>query len=215
MSLYLASASPRRKALLEQLGLSFDVCPVDADESVFEAEVGSCYVERLAKLKANMALDKLRAASDIDASAGRCLYVIGSDTSVVVDGVILGKPLDQNDFSKMMNRLSDSTHEVLTGICVLRYDISTGRGAEESLVVSTDVRFKCLSDSEISAYWHSGEPADKAGGYGIQGLGAVLVSAINGSYSNVVGLPVSELKELLVSMGFDFWGSLATNGPSI
>lgn len=211
MKLYLASASPRRKALLEQLSLSFDVCPVDADESILAEEKGACYVERLAKLKANMALANLRSDGNIGTGYS---YVVGSDTSVVIEDIILGKPLDQTDFTAMMLRLSGASHEVLTGICVARYDAKTEDIVERSQVVSTAVKFKRLSAAEIEAYWNSGEPADKAGGYGIQGLGAVLVDTINGSYSNVVGLPVSELKDLLVELGFDFWGSLAIGDRS-
>jgi nucleoside triphosphate pyrophosphatase len=211
MKLYLASASPRRKALLEQLSLSFDVCPVDADEAILAEEKGACYVERLAKLKANMALANLRADGNICTGYS---YVVGSDTSVVIEDIILGKPLDQADFTAMMLRLSGASHEVLTGICVARYDAKTEDIVERSQVVSTAVKFKRLSAAEIEAYWNSGEPADKAGGYGIQGLGAVLVDTINGSYSNVVGLPVSELKDLLVELGFDFWGSLAIGDRS-
>lgn len=211
MKLYLASASPRRKALLEQLSLSFDVCPVDADEAILAEEKGACYVERLAKLKANMALSNLRSDGNIGTGYS---YVVGSDTSVVIEDIILGKPLDQTDFTAMMLRLSGASHEVLTGICVARYDAKTEDIVERSQVVSTAVTFKRLSAAEIEAYWNSGEPADKAGGYGIQGLGAVLVDAINGSYSNVVGLPVSELKDLLVELGFDFWGSLAIGDRS-
>ena len=211
MKLYLASASPRRKALLEQLGLSFDVCSVDADESILAEEKGTCYVERLAKLKANMALTKLRATGNVGKGYS---YVVGSDTSVVIEDVILGKPRDQTEFKAMMARLSGASHEVLTGICVARYDAKTEEVVERSQVVSTAVTFKRLSDTEIDAYWKSGEPVDKAGGYGIQGLGAVLVDTISGSYSNVVGLPVSELKDLLVEMGFDFWGSLAIGDRS-
>jgi len=211
MKLYLASASPRRKALLEQLSLSFDVCPVDADEAILAEEKGACYVERLAKLKANMALANLRSDGNIGTGYS---YVVGSDTSVVIEDIILGKPLDQTDFTAMMLRLSGASHEVLTGICVARYEAKTEDIVERSQVVSTAVTFKRLSAAEIEAYWNSGEPADKAGGYGIQGLGAVLVDAINGSYSNVVGLPVSELKDLLVELGFDFWGSLAIGDRS-
>ena len=211
MKLYLASASPRRKALLEQLSLSFDVCSVDADEAILAEEKGACYVERLAKLKANMALANLRADCNIGTGYS---YVVGSDTSVVIEDIILGKPLDQADFTAMMSRLSGASHEVLTGICVARYDAKTEDIVERTQVVSTAVKFKRLSAAEIEAYWNSGEPADKAGGYGIQGLGAVLVDTINGSYSNVVGLPVSELKDLLVELGFDFWGSLAIGDRS-
>jgi septum formation protein len=211
MKLYLASASPRRKALLEQLSLSFDVCPVDADEGILAEEKGACYVERLAKLKANMALANLRDDGNIGTGYS---YVVGSDTSVVIEDIILGKPLDQADFTAMMLRLSGASHEVLTGICVARYDAKTENIVERSQVVSTAVTFKRLSAAEIEAYWNSGEPADKAGGYGIQGLGAVLVDTINGSYSNVVGLPVSELKDLLVELGFDFWGSLVIGDRS-
>lgn len=196
--LYLASASPRRRALLSQLGLSFDVHPVDADESVHPDEKAADYVARLARDKASIALQGL-----LKDQAGAC-YVIGSDTSVVIGDKILGKPVDEADFRLMMQALSGQEHEVLTGVAVLFHD-GEGERKEELRVVATKVRFRPLSDADIEAYWQSGEPADKAGGYGIQGLGALFVDSIQGCYNNVVGLPLGEVAEMLSQLDFDVW----------
>jgi septum formation protein len=180
-AVYLASASPRRKELLAQLGIEFSQFSVDADESQLPNELPHAYVERLARLKA--------------CSGVKLGYtdrpVLGSDTVVVIDNESLCKPRDEADFTHTLKRLSGNTHQVLTAIAFATEDKVL------SQVISTDVTFKKLSDEEIKAYWQSGEPQDKAGGYGIQGLGGRFVTHISGSYFSVVGLPLYETEQLL------------------
>ncbi|MEC8208565.1 MAG: nucleoside triphosphate pyrophosphatase, partial [Pseudomonadota bacterium] len=165
-AIYLASASPRRKELLSQLGVEFSQFSVDADESQFPNESPRDYVERLARLKAQSGV----------AMGYTDRPVLGSDTVVVIDDTALVKPVDQADFTATMQRLSGRTHQVMTAVAIANSE------QVKSCVVVTDVTFKKLSDEEIDAYWHSGEPQDKAGGYGIQGLGGRFVSHISGSY---------------------------------
>ena len=180
-AIYLASASPRRKELLSQLGIEFSQFSVDADESQFPNESPRDYVERLARLKAQSGV----------AMGYTDRPVLGSDTVVVIDDTALGKPIDKADFIATMKRLSGRTHQVMTAVA-----IADSQQVKSCLVV-TDVTFKQLSDDEIDAYWHSQEPQDKAGGYGIQGLGGRFVSHISGSYFAVVGLPLYETELLL------------------
>ncbi len=182
----LASKSPRRRYLLEQAGLQFSVIPSSFDEnSVAMAEPAS-YVRKLAECKA-----------DIVAAAYPDHWVIGADTIVLIGQDILGKPGSDDEARQMLRRLSAKTHRVLTGYCVC----CKNRDRFFSETVSTDVCFKDLSAAEIEWYIHSGEPFDKAGSYAIQGLGTFLVKRINGSYTNVVGLPVCEIVELLINEG--------------
>lgn len=182
--LYLASTSPRRRELLAQLGLDFQVLPVDIDESVRAGEGPADYVLRLAREKAAAGL----------AQAGEGV-VVAADTSVVLDGEVLGKPASVAEALAMWSRLSGRDHEVLTGIAV------GNRARQEARVVTTRVRFRALREPEMRAYWASGEPRDKAGGYAIQGRGAIFVTGIDGSYSNVVGLPLAETAALLDTFG--------------
>ncbi|TMP30052.1 septum formation inhibitor Maf [Pseudoalteromonas rubra] len=180
-TLYLASASPRRRELLTQLGYSFSQFSVDADESQLPGETPLVYVERLARLKATSGI-----------SMGyQDAPVLGSDTIVVLGQQALGKPKDKNDFMVMMQALSGKTHQVMTAIAV------AGTERILSRTVITDVTFKPLSEQEIEQYWQSGEPQDKAGGYGIQGLGGRFVTQLSGSYFAVVGLPLYETDELI------------------
>ena len=180
-AVYLASASPRRKELLSQLGIEFEQFSVDADETPLANEQPHALVERLARLKAQTGV----ALGYTDRP------VLGSDTVVVIDNESLGKPRDKNHFITTLKRLSGNTHQVLTAVAfATQTDVL-------SCVVSTDVTFKTLSDEEIKAYWQSGEPQDKAGGYGIQGLGGRFVTHIAGSYFAVVGLPLYETEQLL------------------
>ncbi|UVK99572.1 nucleoside triphosphate pyrophosphatase [Pseudomonas sp. B21-048] len=192
--LYLASGSPRRRELLTQIGVSFSVISADIDETPLPEESPSAYVERLARGKAEAGHETV--ASDAD------FCVLGADTAVVLDGKILGKPVDEADACAMLMLLSGREHEVLTAIAV--------RNGErcESLVVRSLVRFRTIGHDEAAAYWASGEPRDKAGGYGIQGLGAVFVVGLNGSYSAVVGLPLCETAELLGHFGIPCWQPL-------
>lgn len=187
----LASGSPRRREILENIGLDFSVSVSNADESAVSPEgipVG-IYVQELAMLKA--------AASAKTAERGA--LVIGADTVVSLDGKILTKPTDENDAFEMLTALSGKTHEVYTGICVT--DTSDMKSVCRS--ACTKVTFSPLTEKIVSAYIQTGEPSDKAGAYGIQGKGALLVEKIDGDYFNVVGLPVKLLSEILRDE-FDF-----------
>ncbi|ROL87778.1 septum formation inhibitor Maf [Pseudomonas chlororaphis] len=195
-SLYLASGSPRRRELLTQIGVPFTAISADIDETPLPDENPAAYVERLAR-------DKAAAGYALIADGQSVACVLGADTAVVLDGRILGKPLDQADAQSMLMALSDREHEVLTAIAVL-----DGQRCE-SRVVRSLVRFRAIGDDEAARYWASGEPRDKAGGYGIQGLAAVFVAGLNGSYSAVVGLPVCETAELLGHFGIPCWQNLA------
>ncbi|MBD1581061.1 Maf family protein [Pseudoalteromonas sp. S16_S37] len=180
-SLYLASASPRRKQLLAQLNYDFIQFSVDADETQLNNEPPLQYVERLARLKAESAV--AQGYSDRP--------VLGSDTVVVIDNIALGKPKDEQDFLNTMRRLSGRTHQVYTAIALAdsNHTIST--------VVCTEVTFKQLSTQEMHQYWLSGEPLDKAGGYGIQGIGGKFITKLSGSYFAVMGLPLYETDQLI------------------
>jgi septum formation protein len=179
--IYLASASPRRRELLQQIGIKFELLLVVADESVLDHELPQDYVLRVARLKAHHGAQ----------SAQNCWPVLAADTIVVVDKQILLKPENQQDAMSMLQKLSGRSHQVKTAIAVAYDDkISTE-------VVTTDVTFRQLGQSEIVDYWLSGEPVDKAGAYAIQGLGGKFVKSINGSYSAVVGLPLVETQQLL------------------
>jgi len=184
--LVLASASPRRAALLREAGWAFEVAPVDLDETLRPGETAQAYVERLAQAKAAAAASK-------DPEA----VVLGADPTVVVQGQVLGKPLDSADAARMLRLLSGRTHDVLTGICL--------RKGLRSLVhvESSRVRIAALSDAEIEWYIGTGEPFDKAGGYAVQGLASRFIEAVDGSYSNVVGLPVASVNSLLKQLGCD------------
>lgn len=187
----LASRSPRRRELLTGLGLSFDCVPADIDERRGANETAMDFVERLAREKAGAVADSTT------------LPVLGADTEVVLDGETLGKPAGEAEALSMLERLSDRTHEVLTGIAVTVSDRT------ETRVVRTAVTLRATTPDERSAYWASGEPADKAGAYAIQGLGAIFVAHIEGSYTNVVGLPLFETAELLGRFGVEVLGSRA------
>ena len=178
----LASSSPRRKALMEEAGLSFEVVPSDVDESIREGEVPLEHTKRLACEKARKVGEHV--------SDG---LVIGADTVVVVDGTILGKPVDTEDARRMLRCISGRTHTVVTAFCIL--DVRTGR--EVVKACETRVRIKSLSEDEIEDYLRTGESLDKAGAYAVQGVGRRIVEKIDGSYTNVVGLPMDELKRAL------------------
>jgi septum formation protein len=193
--LYLASGSPRRRELLTQIGVPFTAVSADIDETPLDHETPSAYVERLAHGKAEAGLRALEAGVE------GC--VLGADTAVVLDGRILGKPVDQADALSMLLGLSGRDHDVLTAVAVL-----DGRRCETRMVRSR-VRFRLITEQEALAYWASGEPRDKAGSYGIQGLGAVFVAGLEGSYSAVVGLPLCETAELLGHFGIPCWQTLS------
>lgn len=182
----LASASPRRKELLEIMGINFDIVVSDADESSVSSDIPvQLYVQELALLKASASAKKLLHKKNA--------FIISADTIVTLDEQILGKPHDENSAKEMLSRLSGRTHEVYTGYCVMR--ICDGKTVCSA--VRTEVTFKHLSDEKIQGYIASGEPMDKAGAYGIQGLGSMLIEKISGDYFNVVGLPVSALADTL------------------
>jgi septum formation protein len=188
--LILASQSPRRKELLKQLGFQFSIQASDIDETVNEAESAYNYVLRLAKEKAQHVLDSL------PESEKEFSHVLGSDTSVVLNGTILGKPDNEADCINTLALLSNNSHQVLTAIAL------ASKSGIQGEVITTDVTFKSLTKAEIQAYWLTGEPQDKAGSYGIQGIAGQFVKNINGSYSAVVGLPLYETSQLLTNAGF-------------
>ena len=179
--LYLASASPRRRELLTQLGYPFAVLTIHVPEQQAVGEDAATYVERLAG-------DKARAGWQ---ACGGALPVLGADTIVVLDGRVLEKPRDQADAEQMLAALSGRTHQVMTAVAV-----AAQRGVCVTRV-TTEVTFRTLGADEIVEYWHTGEPADKAGSYGIQGIAGKFVSRIVGSYTAVVGLPLLETDLLL------------------
>ena len=185
MQVILASASPRRLALLQQIGIEAKVCPADFDE------VSGSAVQAEDVVLAN-AIGKCKAVVKIK---GDSLPVIAADTVVVAEGVILGKPQNEKDAVKMLKQLSGKTHKVMTGIAV------SYAGEMLAEVCETEVVFRKLTDEEIKKYVATGEPLDKAGAYGIQGMGAVLVEKINGCYNNVVGLPLTRLQLILAKLG--------------
>lgn len=188
-SLYLASASPRRRELLTQIGVPFTSVAASIDETPQPGEAPEAYVRRLAAGKA--------AAGLLAAPSGA--VVLGADTAVILNERILGKPTGASDARHMLAALSGRQHRVLTAVA-----LCTSEGVEQCCV-SSQVRFRAISSAEIDAYWASGEPADKAGAYAIQGLGAVFVEAIEGSYSAVVGLPLCETAALLARFGIACW----------
>lgn len=186
--LVLASGSPRRRELLQGLGLRFTVRAADVDETPHPGEPPDAYVLRLAREKAR--------------AAGRPgELVLAADTTVVVDGEILAKPEDDADAARMLRLLSGRLHEVLTGVAVL--DVLEGTGRTASEVVRSSVRMAALTSEEIAWYVATGEPRDKAGAYAIQGLGSLFVEAVAGNYSNVVGLPVPTVYRLFGELGYD------------
>jgi len=184
--LILASSSPRRRQLLEQLGLKFEVRSANIDESIQGGETASAYVERVAMLKAVQVATQMPQA-----------LILGADTAVVVDGRILGKPQSPADARRMLTLLSGRSHAVLSGIALA--------GTHQfSRTVESQINFRVLSRGEIDWYVRTGEPMDKAGAYGAQGIGSFLIQSVHGSYSNVVGLPLAETLLLLNRAGVSF-----------
>lgn len=186
--LVLASASPRRRQLLEQLGLVVEVRPSDIDETALPGERPGEHVERLARAKAEAV-----------AATEREALVIGGDTIVVLDGEILTKPKDPADAVAMLLRLQGREHRVDTGVAV-----SAAGGRTVSAVVSAAVRFRSFDRALAEAYVETGEPADKSGGYGIQGYGSVLVEEVRGDYFAIMGLPVARVVALLEELGYRY-----------
>jgi nucleoside triphosphate pyrophosphatase len=200
MRLILASASPRRADLLRAAGFAFEIVVADVDEAVRAGESPALYVRRLAAEKSAAA--RSAEASRSSSVAGTRGFsraepiILAADTTVVVDGTILGKPHNDDEAAAMLERLSGRRHEVLTGVSIRRNAFEVGR------VETTAVSFAALTPDEVAWYVGSGEGRDKAGGYAIQGLASRFVTRIDGSYSNVVGLPVAAVVELLTEAGF-------------
>ena len=195
--LYLASQSPRRALLLEQLSVDFIVLAVDIDESQTTLEPPNDYVLRMATRKAQQGFRCL------DESNAQAAYatVLAADTVVVFNQQILGKPKNATDAKQMLSMLSGHSHEVLTAICLAQRQRDGGL-QQESRISKTSVTFRPITEQEIEWYWQTGEPKDKAGGYGIQGKAAQFISHISGSYSGVMGLPLFEMSELMTRFGF-------------
>jgi len=189
--IYLASRSPRRAELLQQIGVDFLVLPSDIDESELAGEAATEYVLRLAKTKASVCIEQLKSAQKT------LLPVLAADTTVVVDGEIFGKPVDDADAYRMLSAMSGSWHQVHTGIAL-------ATEADVAVALSTTrVEMAELSQDTIAAYISSGEPWDKAGAYGIQGLAGLMIKRIEGSYSGVMGLPIYETATLLKNAGIN------------
>lgn len=188
--LVLASASPRRSLLLAQIGVPHRIVPADIDERRNAGEPIEQCVRRLAEQKAQQVYARLHEPA---------VSVLGADTAVVVDGEMLGKPRDREDALAMLARLSARQHMVVSAVALVHH------GSVSSRLSHSAVRFRALSPRECAAYWDSGEPRDKAGAYAIQGLGAVFVQALQGSYSGVMGLPLFETAALLTAAAVPMW----------
>ena len=184
-TLVLASSSPRRRELLSQIGVQFEVVVQPVDEAQFPEESPVDYVCRLARAKAAVVNEQER--------QGQGRPVLGADTIVVVDSLVLGKPQDRDDAVRMLTLLSGRRHQVMSAVCLMQGDRSDLR------LSSSVVGFRPLSATDIQDYWQSGEPTGKAGAYAVQGLGALFINSLEGSYSGVVGLPLYETAELLAA----------------
>jgi septum formation protein len=188
---YLASGSPRRRELLQQIGVAFRTVDATVDEAVLPGEAPQTYVARLAAAKAEAGWERSRDGAQVP--------VLAADTAVVLDGNILGKPKDQQDAQAMLGQLSGRTHEVLTAVA-----LRTAQGLS-SKVSRNEVTFRRIAVAEARDYWETGEAGDKAGAYAIQGYAAVFIADLRGSYSGVMGLPLYETAELLGHAGVTRW----------
>ncbi|MCU7892192.1 MAG: Maf-like protein [Candidatus Thiodiazotropha sp. (ex Ustalcina ferruginea)] len=186
--IYLASRSPRRRELLRQIGVSHSLVDVEVDEGLQPGEQPKAYVLRLAREKAQVGIQLTSGVNQ--------LPVLAADTTVVVGGAVLGKPKNREMGLSMLRQLSGRTHEVYTAVAL-------GLQRIETDLCLSHVTFRTMSETEIEAYWATGEPADKAGGYAIQGLGAQFIKSLQGSYSGVMGLPLFETAELLRRTGIE------------
>jgi len=185
--IYLASGSPRRRELLQQIGVPFRVVGATIDEAVRLDETAPAYVLRLAAGKAEAGWERSRDGTQVP--------VLAADTAVVLDGRILGKPAHGQDAESMLGQLSGRTHEVLTAVALRTAD------GLQSRISRSEVTLRSIAAGEARAYWETGEPTDKAGAYAIQGLGAIFIADLRGSYSGVMGLPLFETAELLCNAG--------------
>ncbi len=190
--LYLASASPRRRELLAQIGLKVEIVSISVNERPLDNEPPGNYVRRLA-------LEKARAGLLVSDVHRQC-PVLGADTAVVMDDCILGKPANKAEALAMLKQLSGHTHQVLSAVAVVGKD-NLGQDRVETCISQSQVRFRRIDEKEYLAYWQTGEPTDKAGAYGIQGLAAIFIEHLEGSYSGVMGLPLFETSELLCHFG--------------
>ena len=199
----LASASPRRKELLEQIGLEFEICPAKGEE-IITSTVPEEVVQELSRQKAEEVAAMVSSYKEKheELMTPQELIVIGADTVVAMDNQILGKPKDEEDAVRMLTMLSGNTHSVYTGVTIVVVD-EKNRAGEISFYEKTDVTMCPMSTEEIQWYVGTGEPMDKAGAYGIQGKCAIFVNEIKGDYNNVVGLPVSHLYQELKRLGID------------
>lgn len=205
----LASASPRRKELLERLGFTVKVIPPAIDELRLEGESPENFVKRMARAKVLVVVERLAQTlyTDVETGVRRAAgpgartqdtrWVIGADTVVVLGEQILGKPKDTAEAAEMLHRLSGQPHRVITGFCI--HDLRKNKEGVQA--VATEVRFKRLTATEIEKYIAVGESMDKAGAYAVQGVGAYLVDSMTGSYTNVVGLPLCQTVEMMEEMG--------------
>lgn len=189
--IYLASESPRRRELLQQIGVSFRLVGAAVDETALAGESPPAYVARVAASKADAGWQGCRDAQQAP--------VLAADTAVILDGRILGKPADRCDAEDMLERLSGRTHQVLTAVA-----LRTAAG-RSSRISRSEVTFRAIAAGEARAYWETGEPHDKAGAYAIQGRAAVFVADLRGSFSGVMGLPLFETAELLCDAGIPYW----------
>jgi septum formation protein len=189
--IYLASGSPRRRELLQQIAVPFKVIRVDLDETAEQGEAPLAYVSRLAAAKAEAGWQRSRDPAEA--------AVLAADTAVVLDGEILGKPKDLDDAMRMLRELSGRTHEVLTAIA-----LRTTLGSQAT-VSRSSVTFRSIAAAEARRYWDTGEPLDKAGAYAIQGYAAIFIADLKGSYSGVMGLPLFETAQLLAAAGISAW----------
>ncbi len=202
MKLVLASASPRRKKLLEELGLKFEIVLADVDEAIKSDSSPADYVKRLSLEKANSVAAKIVSQNNINCATGDT-YIIGADTVVFVEGKILCKPQNETEAYEMLKMLSGREHFVFTGVSIC--NIKDTRTISKTQYCKTEVTFRKLDEKEIYSYIKTGEPFDKAGAYAIQGKGATLVEKINGDYYNVVGLPIVTLYKMFKTFEIDIY----------
>ena len=184
----LASSSPRRESILRDIGIRFIKCPADIDESVLPGEKPDKYVRRMAEAKAKKIANQKKHKP-----------VLGADTIVLIDGRILGKPKNREQALRYITLLSNRTHSVLTSVALVRRDRC------KSIVARAEVTFRKISKREAILYWETGEPKDKAGGYGIQGVGGIFIDRIEGGHGTVIGLPVLETEKLLRLFNVQTW----------
>ena len=201
----LASQSPRRKELLEQIGLEFEICPAKGEEIITKSipeevvmELSKQKAEEVAAMVASFGENHKEITTPSD------ILVIGADTVVAYDGKILGKPVDEADAKRMLTMLSGNTHSVFTGVTLVLID-KEGRAGELVFYEKTDVKMHAMTEVEIDRYIATGEPMDKAGSYGIQGKCAIYIEKIDGDYNNVVGLPITRIYQELKNIGIDIY----------